>query len=218
MQSKEIKIFTPEENLCLSRKLAYPKLTIRTLSKIHFDISKKELTGLLKRITNGYGTIVELNKIFNITLQYHGRFKSFLIGIGINDENPNQPDFKLLRIDTIVESTHNGTNATFLGATKIEGPHFHWYNGVYVMFLSQKIFDLSNPDEGIIKFLLEKKKNLNLNKNIIKEALPYEEFIKLCELFIEKKHLMRDEYITTNEKLQTNPKVVLNQILKREVF
>src|SRR3989344_1653108 len=213
MKTKDSKIFTQEEHLCLSRKLAYSKLTIRTLSKIHFDISKKELNILLKRITNGYGTIVELNKTFNIMLQYHGRFKSFLIGIGINYENPGQPDFKLLRIDTIVESTHHSTNAVFLGETKIEGPHFHWYNSVYAMFLSQKIFNLSNPNEaiyeGIIKFLLEKKKNLNLNKNIIKEALPYEEFIKLCELSIQKKYLMRDEYITTNEKLQTNPKVVL---------
>ena len=74
MQSKNNAIFTLDENLCLSKKFTYPKLTRSTLSKIDFKIPKKELKDLLKKINGGYGGIVYLNKKFNLMLQYHGRF------------------------------------------------------------------------------------------------------------------------------------------------
>ena len=103
-----------------------PKFSKNFLKKVKFNVDPNEITSLQDKIKKGYGQLICLSKKHNLFLQYHGVFNSFLIGIGINPENPNQPDIKLLRIELIVEKTHEKSK---LNGEIPLGPHTHWFEG-----------------------------------------------------------------------------------------
>ena len=213
---------TSTEWNCIKHKLIFPELSQSILKKIEFSISREDLIDISIKLKEGYGTIVNLNKSFNLNLQYHGRFKSFLIGFGINSENQNQPDVKMLRVDTAVESTHNDGTTCFLGENKIQGPHLHWYNSFYRVFLNQGIFNLREPNIGIYNKIIElfiENNRLNINAIILKRAVPYTIFLDLCKFIIKgEKKFREDCYVTSNKKLKKNPADVLKQILNKEVL
>ena len=112
-------IFTDEEGTFLKNRFVYPDLTAKIIKKIEFKLPDSRLNELLSNMKDGYGSMVSLNKEVGLMLQYHGRFESFLIGMGINDDNPNQPDLNLLRIDTSVEKTHKNKTMAFLEENKL---------------------------------------------------------------------------------------------------
>ena len=216
-------VFTNEEKNCLTNRFVFPDLTSNIIKKIEFKLSDSRLNELLSNMKDGYGSIVPLNEEVGLMLQYHGRFESFLIGMGINDDNPNQPDLNLLRIDTSVEKTHKNKTMAFLGENKLTGPHFHWYNSFYRIFTSQGTFNLTKPTRdiysAIIKIFLEHNKNLNFNSQLLEQALPYPHFVQLCNFVINKKRQLREDgYITIHKNLKKSPNAVLNQILNRELF
>ncbi|MCX6709492.1 MAG: hypothetical protein NTV63_00860 [Candidatus Woesearchaeota archaeon] len=201
--------------------MTFPELTESILKKVSFNITKRDLNNLLRSIKKGHGNIVNLNKDYSLKIQYHGRFKSFLIGFGINEENPFQPDFKLVRVETIVEKTHTTGTMAFLGESKLKGPHLHWYNNFYGFFVNE-MWHLRKPTESgykrIIKMLINNEK-LNFSDNLLKRAVPYNIFVKLFNLVILKRKTLRnDGYITIDEKLKENPKKILGQIINRELF
>jgi len=217
----EMDFLTTIEKNCISHKLLFPELSRSILKKIKFNISREDLIDVSSKLKEGYGTIVNLNELSNLKLQYHGRFKSFLIGFGINPENPNQPDLKMLRFDNSVESTHNDGTMCFLGRNKIKGPHIHWYNSFYSVFLNQGIFNLREPNRmiynKIIELFIENNKNLNLNANLLQKSVSYSIFLDLCKFIIkEKRKLREDGHITSNNKLKNDPVDMLKQILNKE--
>ena len=216
-------IFSNKEKNCLANKFVFPHLTANILKKIEFKLPDSRLNELLSNMKDGYGSIVPLNEEIGLMLQYHGRFKSFLIGIGINDDNPNQPDLNLLRIDTNVESTHKNQTMAFLGDNKLTGQHFHWYNSFYRIFINQETFNLTKPTKDIystiIKIFLEHNKDLNFNNQLLEQAVPYQNFVKLCDLVKNKKRQLREDgYVTIHKNLKKSPNVIIKQILNRELF
>ena len=216
-------VFTNEQENFLKNRFVFPDLTTNILKKIEFNLPDSRLNELLSNMEDGYGSIVPLNEEVGLMLQYHGRFESFLIGMGINDNNPNQPDLNLLRIDTNVERTHKTKTMAFLGENKLTGQHFHWYNSFYRIFINQGTFNLTKPTRdiysAIIKIFLEHNKNLNFNNQLLEQAVPYQHFVKLCYLVINKKRRLREDgYITIHKNLKKSPNAVLKQILNRELF
>lgn len=168
----------------------------------------------------GFGLIINLNKEFDLTLQYHGRFESFLIGFGISPDNINQPNIKLLRIETNVEKTHNQDIMAFLNKVKIRGPHIHWYNSFYKLFVNPHIFDIKNPNRKvynhIVKTILDNKQYSNFSIDLLNEALPYNLFIRLCYLVVKEGRVLREDGdITVSETLSKDTTKMFNQILDK---
>ena len=215
--------FSEEESNCIKHEFVFPELSKNILKKIKFDISNEDLIRISSVIKEEYGTIVYLNKSFNLKLQYHGRFKSFLFSLDLDKESLNQYDLNLLRIETHTESTHNNGKMAFLGPKKLSGPHLHWYNSFFKIFLNQGIFNLNKPNieiyNKIIKIFIDNNKELNFNKQLIKKAVSYRQFLELCNLVISKKMKFREDgYITNEDKLKNDPLTVLQQIINREII
>jgi len=216
-----IKELNKEENRCIEQGIIFPELTKKVLSNIDFKPSKREIRQLLLNMGKGFGLIINLNKEFDLRLQYHGRFESFLIGFGIAPNNINQPNLKLLRIETNVENTHNQDIMTFLNKIKIRGPHIHWYNSFYKLFVNPHIFDIKNPNKEvynyIIKTLLNNKQYSNFSIGLLNKAMPYNLFIKLCYLVVEEGRVLREDGdITISKTLSKDTTEILNQILSKK--
>ena len=215
-------LFSLDEKACINSKYIFPKLSKRILNKIDFSISAQNMILLNQNMKDDYGAIVNLNKDFDLWLQYHGRFKSFLIGFGINPENANQPDFKLLRIETFPESTHNDNSMAFIGNINVDGPHIHWYNQFYRMFTNSGIKNLKEVNKDLyskkIKQFLIGNHLKFINDDLVKKAVPYSSFLRLHKLInVDRKMVREDGYITINSELQSNPKQLLRQILQKEI-
>ena len=220
---KEFNLFSSDERVCINGKYIFPKLAKSILSKIDFNISTQDKALLDQNMKEDYGAIVNLSKDFDLWLQYHGRFKSFLIGFGINAENANQPDFKLLRIETFPESTHDAGSMAFIGNVRVSGPHIHWYNQFYRMFLNsgtKKPEDVNEDlySKKIKQFLADN--NLRLfNEDLVKKAVPYSSFLRLYKLInVDRRKMREDGYVTITPKLPRNPKQLLGQILERKII
>ena len=112
-----------------------PQASIKLLKDIQFNPKEDDLLSLKKQMSEGYGKLICLNKKQKLFLQYHGKYETFLIGLGINPTNSHQPDVKLLRIDLDLEETHKLKE--FKGK-KPKSTHIHWYEGsdpIYITLL-----------------------------------------------------------------------------------
>ncbi|GEM_PF-3198765 len=214
--------FSEEENNCIKHEFVFPELSKNILKKIKFDISNEDLIRISSVIKEEYGTTVYLNKSFDLKLQYHGRFRSFLFSLDLHKDTLHQCTLNLLRIETHTERTHNDGKMAFLGPKKLSGPHLHWYNSFFKIFLNQGIFKLNEPNidiyHKIIEIFIDNNKELNFNAQLIKKAVPYSQFLELCNLVISKKMKFREDgYITKDDNIKMDPIIVLQQIINREI-
>lgn len=105
----------------------------KLLKTVRFTPKQSDIDSLKEKISCGYGDIICLNKEHDLYIQYHGIFQSFLIGIGINPINSNQPDVKLLRIETKLEKTHELKKFKGKKPTKA---HIHWFEGTEPIYIT----------------------------------------------------------------------------------
>lgn len=112
---------TSIERSLIKHRLTFPELSKSILRKIDFSIDGQELIKISNTLNQCYGTIVDLNKSFNLS-------------------KPNK-------------ETYN----------------------------------------KIVELFVENNKNLNINANILKRAVPYIIFLDLCRFIIEEKRRFREE-------------------------
>jgi len=199
-----------------------PSISKEFLEKTEFLVSNEEHKLLLEKIDEGLGLLINLNSSKNLKLQYHGRFESFLIGIGINPENKNQPHIKLVRIDTNVESSHNKQNSQFFEPERIKGPHLHWYNSIYPRLVSLEdiergTINLQQYNESIKVFLGSISSCLDYT--CIEAICPLQKVNELCRRQNKNRQEIREDIeISVVSKRKKSPRDILNQILDREFF
>jgi len=202
-----------DDNYWLHKGYVYPKLTKKILNKIEFKLKEDEISLMIERIKKRYGLLICLNEIHQIYLQYHGRFNSFLIGWEINPENENQPYQKLVRIDTMSGANYKEKSA--FSNKLLHTKHIHWYNTILDKFVRKNSFnaEIKNKTQynKIIFDLINDKPVLT--KRVIKQAVPYDLFLKLNN---ETKG--EDIQIQRPKILKETPEKIFYQILNRDLF
>jgi hypothetical protein len=189
----------------------YPKKTKDILSQINFLPNPIELKELKEKMREGFGGLLFLNQRNNLTMQYHGRFKSFTIGFGINPNNKFQPEQILLRIDTKNDQNHLNKNNAFSNELNSNKVHTHW-NNTFIPFFLKEINDKTKPTNKDYHLILKKiyTKNHDISEENLKEAISFKLFSKL----IKSKNKNIDQYFEiTLEKISSYNQINLLKII-----
>ena len=194
----------------------YSKKTKDILSQIDFLPNSIELKELEEKMQQGFGGLLFLNKKNNLTIQYHGRFKSFIIGLGVNPNNKFQPEQILLRIDTKNDQNHLNKNNAFSNELNSNKVHIHW-NNILIPFLLKEVDDKTKSTNKNYDLILKKicTKNKNILEEDLKEAIPFKLFSKL----IKAKNKNIDQYfeITLEEFSSYKQISLLKKIINKEL-
>ena len=197
----------------------YPKITRKIISNAILSPDINDLNKLIKKMKEGYGDIIYLDLKHDITLQYHGRFKSFIIGIGINPNNENQPKLKLLRIDTRKDKNHTNKKNVFSQKLSKTATHIHWNNTIITYFIDKittKTTKTKKYYETILTQILAE--NDLFDKTMLKEAVPYDLFEKILEVYQRDKNIDNYFEIIIEPNAKNTLRDLLNQILAKELL
>lgn len=196
----------------------YQIKTKKIISKINFSPNLIELKQLKEKIQQGFGELIFLNQKNNLTIQYHGKFKSFIVGLGINPNNESQPEQILLRIDSRNDQNHLNKNNAFSSKLNSNNIHIHWNNTFIPLFL-EIIDNKTKPIKKDYDFILKKIyiNNTTLNENDLKEAIPFELFSKLVKATNKDKSISQYFEITLEDFKSYDPLSLLNKIINKEL-
>jgi len=197
---------------------AYPIKTKKIISKIDFSPDPKALKQLKEKIKQGFGKLIFLNQKNKLTIQFHGKFKSFIIGIGINPDNESQPEQILLRIDSRNDQNHINKNNAFSNKLNSNKIHIHWNNSFIPLLL--KVID--NQTKNIKKdyALILKKIYTNtpsISENDLKEAIPFKLFSKIVKSKDENKSISQYFEITLENSNSYDSLKLLNKIINKKL-
>jgi uncharacterized protein YktA (UPF0223 family) len=196
----------------------YSKKTKNILSKTDFLPDTIKLKELEEKMRQGFGGLLYLNKNNNLTIQYHGRFKSFTIGLGINPNNKFQPEQILLRIDTKNDQNHLNKNNAFSNELNSNKVHIHW-NNTFIFFLLKEIDEKTKSTNKDYHLILKKicTKNQNISEENLKEAIPFKLFSKLIKAKNKKKSIDQYFEITLEEFSSYKQINLLKRIINKEL-
>ena len=201
----------------MNNHITYLKKSKEIISRSKFNPSQKDKDKLIECIKEGYGKLITLNKNANITMQYHGRFKSFIIGLGINPNNAYQPEVILFRIDTIMDENHKNGNYIFSKNISQNQVHIHWNNS-YIKYiveeLNSKIIESKNSYEFIINNIY---KNNNLSDKDLRKGIPNHLFKDLIINYGSSQIINNYYEITLEKNASIDPLILFEQIINQEL-